>query len=246
MMTGAEVAAGGSRLAQRSWTRVGGIIPGVAVATILGCCVAAGLTTGTVRAVAVVAVLLIGVAGGLFWAARGGAEATHRRVDTARDDWVRMRPGAMRQPDGPADPRDVALALPRGWRVEAARGRVVLGSAAVRAETWVLRAVPGSRRARRRREVVVAAARTGGVRVVVPIGAAADSMLVMPRWAREQATPDPAWLPAVRERIARHQDLLAAVTVGDERVILLALDDPRPETMLARAQLVGDVAALIG
>lgn len=247
-MTGTEAGARNPGLAQRAWTRVGAIIPASAVATILGCCVAAGLTSGTARYILVVAVLLVGAAGGLLWAARGGAEATHDRVAAVREQWARVRADATLQPDGPADPRDLALALPRGWRVEAARARLSLDvdGAPVRAETWVLRAVPGSRRARRRREVVATAARTGAGRSVVPVGAAVDSMLVMPRWAGQQPAPEAAWMPAVRERIARHDDLLAAVTIGDERVVLLALDDPRPETMLSRARLVRDVAAIIG
>ncbi len=96
-----------------------------------------------------------------------------------------------------------------------------------------------------RREVVAADARTGPARVSVPIGATADSMLVTPAWAGSQ-TAEPAWLPAVRERVARHEDLLATLTIGDDRVVLLALDDPRPETTVARAHLVRDVAAMIG
>lgn len=244
-MTGAEATS--PRLAQRSWTRVGAVIPVAAVATIAGVCVAAAVTSGTVRTVAVVAVLLVGVALGLLWAARGGAEATHRRVASVREEWARSSAGASSEPDGPADPRDVALALPRGWRVESARGRLdfAVHDTAVRAETWVLRAAGNSRRSRRRREVVTVAARTGTARCVVPLGAAVDSMLVMPRWAHEQQAPEPAWISAVRDRAAKHEDLLAALTIGDDRVILLALDDPRPETMLKRAQLVRDVAALV-
>src|SRR5690606_26279695 len=141
-----------------------------------------------------------------------GAEATHRRVGAARAAWAQGRADASLEPDGPADPRDTALALPRGWRVEAARGRLSLdiAGAAARAETWVLRAVPGSRRARRRREVVGTAARTGPYRCWVQLGAATDSMLVAPRWGREAATAEPDWMPAVRDRMARHADLPAA------------------------------------
>src|SRR5690606_8578332 len=155
-MTGAEMEAAPIRLAQRTWTRVGAIIPVSAVATIFGCCVAAAVTTGAVRTVAVIAVLLVGAAGGLLWAARGGAEATHRRVAAVRQDWASTRHDVTLQPDGAADPRELALALPRGWRVEGARGRmrIDVDGVAVRAETWVLRAVAGSRRARRRREVI--------------------------------------------------------------------------------------------
>ncbi|SJN42546.1 hypothetical protein FM104_12035 [Microbacterium esteraromaticum] len=224
-----------------------GIVPIAAVATVVAGGVAVGLTTGIVRTIVVVVVLVIGTAGGFLWAARGGAEAMHRRVAGARAEWAQTRRDATWEPDGLADSRDLSLALPSGWRVEAARGRVHFDTdgVAVHAETWVLRAANGSRRAPRRREVVRTAARTGDARWWVPLGAAADSMFVVPRWAGEQAAPEPSWMPAARERVAQHDDLLAALTIGDDRVILLALDDPRPETMVARAKLVCDVAALI-
>src|SRR5690606_39373024 len=111
--------------------------------------------------------------------------------------------------------------------------------------TWVLRAVAGSRRARRRGEVIGADARTGGGRCWVRIGAMADSLLVTPGWVRDRLAQEPAWMPAVRERVARHEDLLATVSIGDDRVILLALDDPRPETTERRARLVRDIVAII-
>ena len=173
-----------------------------------------------------------------------------------RDDVLRDTPPSVRQARREAAAL-VSLAsegnAPRATltqavqRVEAARGRLRLAVAGVlvRCETWVLRAVRGSRRSRVRREVVAAGASTGEARVWVPIGATTDSMLVSPAWAGHRETAEPAWLPAVRERVACHEDLLAALTIGDDRVVLLALDDPRPETTVARAHLVRDVAAMI-
>lgn len=247
-MTGADARVAASGPGRRTWTAAGAVLPVTAVATIVGCCAAAGLLRGSVQQVAVVAVLVVGALGGLLWQRARGAEAAHRRVASARAAFARTWGGAGLEPDGAADPRDTALALPRGWHVEAARGRLRLPVAGVpvRCETWVLRAVPGSRRARRRREVVVTDAPTGAARVCVPIGTAADSMLVTPQWVSRRGQAEPGWLPAVRERVARHDDLLAALSVGDDRVVLLALDDPRPETTAARAQLVRDVAAVIG
>ncbi|MBT0994542.1 hypothetical protein KIN34_09615 [Cellulomonas sp. DKR-3] len=246
-MPSADPGSGAVGPGRRAWTAAGAAVPVSAVATIAGCAAAAGLARGTAQPVAVVAVLVAGVLGGLLWQRVAGPEATHRRVASARAAWARTWGGAALEHDGAADPRDVALALPRGWQVEAARGRLrfAVASVPVRSETWVLRAVPGSRRARVRREVVAASASTGAVRVRVPIGSTADSMLVTPAWAGRGETPDPAWLAAVRERVARHEDLLAALTIGDDRVVLLALDDPRPATTVARANLVRDVAALV-
>lgn len=246
-MTGADPVAPAARLGRRSWTAAEGIIPGVAVATIVGCCVAAAATEGAVRMAVVPAVALLGLILGVLLVRSRGTESVHAQVATARAHWARAQEGSQR-PDGPADPADVALALPRGWRVEAARGRVVIdsGGTPVRAETWVLRAVVGSRRAPRRREVVAAPARTRGERVWLPIGQAADSMLVAPAWGGRGVRPEPVWMPPVRDRVARHGDILAALSIGDDRVVLLALDDPRPETLSARARLVRDVAALIG
>lgn len=233
---------------RRTWTAAGAVLPVTAVATIAGCCAAAGLVRAPARQVAVAAVLVVGVVVGALWQRVAGVGAAHARAASARAAFARTWRGAGLDPDGAADPRDTALALPRGWQVEAARGRLHLPVAGVpvRCETWVLRAVPGSHRARRRREVVVTPAPTGAARVCVPIGTAADSMLVTPAWVSGRGPAEPGWLPAVRERVARHEDLLAALSVGDDRVVLLALDDPRPETTVARARLVRDVAAVVG
>ncbi|CAM5792333.1 hypothetical protein [Cellulomonas persica] len=246
-MTGADARSSGRRLGRRTWTAVGAILPVTAVATIAGCVAAAALVRGPAQRLAVVAILVVGVVGGLVRQRSGGAEVTHRRVASTRATWARTWSGARLEPDGDADPRDAALALPRGWRVEAARGRLRLAVAGVpvRCETWVLRAEPGSRRSRVRREVVAADASTGTARVCVPIGVSVDSVLVSPAWAGRREAGEPDWLPAVRARVARHDDLLAALTIGDDRVVLLALDDPRTETTAARAHLVRDVAALV-
>lgn len=247
-MTDAESRTHDRGLSRRAWTRVSGILPVTAVGTIAAVCLCALIPVPQMLSTLIVgATVLAGVLVGVAWNARSGAEAVHRRVALARAAWAGQRHGAEILPDGHADPRDVALALPRGWRVESARGRVrfaVVGTV-VGAETWVLKAVVGSRRAPRRREVVRAEIPTLGARVRVPLGAALDSLLVTPAWAESADAVEPPWLPEVRDRIARHDDLLASLTIGDDRVILFALDDPRPATMLSRAELVRDVAAII-
>lgn len=245
-MTDAESNAQG--LSPRSWTRVSGILPLTAVATIAAACVCAAMPVDRlVSTVLVVAVVLGGVLAGLAWNHRNGADGLHRRVARTRAVWVRSWHGASAGQDGEADPRDVALALPRGWRVEQARGRVrfTVSGTQVRAETWVLKAVVGSRRAPRRREVVLAEVPTSGARVWVPLGVAADSMLVTPAWAGSSDGTGAVWLDAVRGRVAAHDDVLASLVIGDDRVILFASDDPRPEAMRRRAELVRDVVALI-
>lgn len=253
-MTGREAVTAPQPLTARSWTRAAGVLPITAVATILLCCLAAGLTAGPARLVLVPAILLLGVAAGLLWNRVRGPEAVHRIVAAERRRAVDARAGASLLADGEADPRATALALPRGWRVESARGRLgfALPGASVHAETWVhgetwvLRAVVGSRRAPRRREVVWAEVPTAAARVHFALGVVADSLLVTPAWAgRTGGRPEPAWAPAVRERLAGHDDLPGALTVGDDRVVLLALDDPRPETTERRAALVGDIAVII-
>ncbi|WP_377319826.1 hypothetical protein ACFJIY_13505 [Pimelobacter simplex] len=230
---------------RRTWTRAAGIVPGAGVATIAGCSVAAALGAGPTG---VLAVLVAGVAAGLLLTWRWGPAAAQGRVGAARADWVRAHPGAVLDPDGPASPQDVAFALPRGWRVDEARGRLrlVVHDVPVRAETWVLRAAGGSRRAPRRREVVATDVPTGTARAWVPLRTSADSMLVAPAWAREAGAREPDWLPAVRARLQEHEDLPAALTIGDGRVVLLALDDPRPATTHARAALVRDIRLLLG
>lgn len=234
-------------LRRRTWTGIAGVLPVVGVATILLASVAAVVVPGRAVYIVVPAVVLVGIATAVLLMRRRGAESAHRHVDAVRTEWARGRADAERAPDGEADPRDIALALPRGWRVEIARGRLRfrMQEAAVRAETWVLRPTGGSRRDIRRREIVGADASTGGARMWVPLGASIDPLLVTPAWAGSDDAAEPGWARAVRDRVRSHEDVLAALSIGDDRVILFAVDDPRPEAMLSRAQLVRDVARLV-
>lgn len=235
-------------MAKRSWTMTAGIVQMVSIVTFLVAYTATTLLAGlTWRTDLLIVVLLSGVIAGLVWRSFRGVEAIHRRVAAVRSAWAHGREGAAAEPDGVPDPRDIALALPRGWRAVAARGRMrlTMSGTTVRAETWVLEAAAGSRRAPRRRELVRTSVVTGGVRVWVPVGVAVDSLLVKPAWARSPDVDGPVWLPAVRDRVARHTDILSSLTIGDDRVVLFSLDDPRPETTVERARLVTDVADII-
>ncbi|MFT4259552.1 hypothetical protein [Microbacterium sp.] len=234
------------RLSRRAWWWVEGIVPVVGVVTIAAVCAAVAVVGGPWRFAVAGLVVVLGIVAGLLLTAGFGAERIHARVAAARSGWARSCAGATMQPDGPADQRDIALALPRGWRVVGARGRVRfdVDGVPVRAETWVLRAAGGSRRAPARREVVRADAITGDARLSLPIGAAVDPLLVTPAGKADAA--EPVWAPAVRVRVAGHRDMLATLSIGDGRVILFALDDPRHDTMMQRAALVRDVAGLIG
>lgn len=224
-----------------------GILPIVAFCTIAAACAVAVVPVERVWSTAIlVAVVLLGAGAGLIWAKRAGTAATHARVAAARANWAATWHGAVVEPDAAADPGDVSLALPRSWRVRSARGRVsfAVDRMPVRAETWVLEPGPGSKRSPARREVVGVDVPTGPVRLWVPLGSTADPLLVMPSWL-DRVSEEPVWLPAVRDHVAAHRDILASLTIGDDRAILLALDDPRPGTMLKRAQLLRDVAAII-
>lgn len=234
-------------LRRRNWIGIAGVVPVIGVATVLLASVASAAVPGQAAYVVVPAIVLAGIVAGVLLARGRGPESAHRRVDAVRTEWARGRTDAERVPDGTANPRDTALALPRGWRVEIARGRLRFRSqdASIRVETWVLRPAGGSRRDVRRREIVGADVPTGAARMWFSLGSSIDPLLVTPTWAGAAQEAEPSWAPAVRDRARSHDDVLAALTVGDDRVILFAVDDPRPETMLARAQLVSDVAALV-
>ncbi|MFK4761367.1 hypothetical protein ACI3KS_10575 [Microbacterium sp. ZW T5_45] len=70
-------------------------------------------------------------------------------------------------------------------------------------------------------------------------------LITKPAWARSPDGDGPAWLSAVRDRVARHTDVLSSLTIGDDRIVLFSLDDPRPETTVERSRLVADVADII-
>lgn len=238
----------GRRLSVRTWTMVAGILPIVSFVTLTAGILAGQLPVEQVWKGAIIsAVILVGAAIGILWGRRAGVEVVHSRVAATRVRWVESWHGAVLLPDAPADPGDVALALPRSWRAESARGRVrfALSGTPVRAETWVLKAGPGSKRSPRRREVVGVDVPTGPDRFCISVRESIDPLHVTPSWFSRAEPLEPAWRQAVRDRVARHKDVLASLTIGDDRVVLFAMDDPRVETMLRRAELVRDVAAII-
>lgn len=243
----------GDRLPRRPWTRAAGIQPltlaGTTAAVLASVLVTAALPV-PVRALIVVGVIGVGV--GVFVAARArwGREAMHRRVGAVRRAWCRQH-GRRFEGDGDADPVDIRLALPRGWRVLGTRGRMrcaLAGGVEGRVETWMLRASPGSSRGERAREVVVVPARVPGLAgrpgFAVERGLSIDPALISPVGSGRENTAEPVWADEVRAAVAAHRDVAFTVVVGEDRVLLFALDDPRPRTSLARLELARTVAAI--
>lgn len=237
------------KLSKRSWTASSGAVLLVIGATIAGTIVAAGLTAGVVRQVLVPVVVIVGVLLAVKVNRSHGAGQNEGRVAAARTAWAQTWNGAAFEREGAPDPQSVALALPLGWRVWAVRARLrfPVSGTPVNAETWVLESAPGSTRSPAFREVVWTAARTGAARMFIPLGQSIDPLLVKPEWGDVDGTgaDEPTWTPAIREHVARHQDVVSALTIGDDRVVFLAVDDPRPEKMVERAQLVRDVSAMV-
>ncbi|RLV51375.1 hypothetical protein D9V41_17180, partial [Aeromicrobium phragmitis] len=62
---------------------------------------------------------------------------------------------------------------------------------------------------------------------------------------KPSATGEPSWANAVRELVQAHKDLPLSLTIGDRRVVILAIDDPRPGTALARIDLAIAAARLV-
>ncbi|WP_261166466.1 hypothetical protein [Microbacterium sp. Marseille-Q6965] len=253
-MTSADAAARPA-LGARAWTGTAGRPLFVGIGTVAAAVLAAVLTGSLpqpARMGIVAAILVAGVVLALVVSGRSGVEAVHGRVAAARAAWAAAH-GWTQGGDGPADPQDVDLAIPRGWSVTAARGRIMTAdqSGATRVETWVLRAIPGSRRQVRRREIVVVPAATGQVRFAASNASLPDPLLITPAWTQggrrswTGADEEPAWAGRVRELVSAHRDLPLSVTVGLGRVVVFAMDDPRPETAAARVALARQVAAII-
>lgn len=169
----------------------------------------------------------------------------HRRVAAARTQWARVN-GWQLAPDGEPSPGDVALALPRSWRVAAARGRIrrAIDGREQRIQTWALRPVPGSRRREERREIVAVECPTGDARFATSNVPTIDPLTVMPAWATPRA-PEPAWADRVREVVRAHRDQTLSLSVSDGRIVVLAVDDPRPETSQKRLDLALAVARIV-
>ncbi|GAB2512360.1 hypothetical protein GCM10027064_07590 [Microbacterium petrolearium] len=252
-VTDAQTTAGAPRVPKRAWTRASGIYPVVGVATLAAVCAVVALTESmddALTRILLVVVILAGVAIGLLLSRRTGAEAMHRRVQAARAEWAR-RHGWHALPDAEADPADVALALPSGWwRDVAARGRLgraATGEQTVRIETWVLQSLPGSKRHPERREIVRIACETGAERFTVSNVPTIDPLMIAPSWwsGRSARGSEPRWAEQVRSLVTARKGMPFSLSVGSGRVVLLALDDPRPQAAEARVELVRAVARLV-
>lgn len=196
---------------------------------------------------------------------RWGATARLHRLAPVRAAWAAQH-GWETAPNGVPDQDEVALALSRGWRADQALLRLRREGPAgqSRIETWKLRAMPGSTRGTAYREVVSVPARTGSGRFAVTNRATIDPLLGPPRWvdgAREGwdagygaegrargagAGSAPEWTRRVRDLATAHQDVMLTVAVGGGRVVVCALDDPRPATAETRLALAHAVAAVVG
>lgn len=237
---------------RRSWTRAAGVVPVTAATTMTAGICAVAVATGSGRvaqSLALSAALLIGALTAFVLWRTLGPDAVHRAVADARAAWARGASGVDLVPDGAADPTETELALPRGWRVLAARGRLREHTVEppARVETWVLRAAHGSQRASRRREVVVVPVVAGDTRMTFSGGPGGGRSLVTPGWASDIRVDDePSWAAAVRRRIEQQEDLPISVTVGQQRVLVFAMDDPRTQTARSRIDLARDIAEIVG
>ncbi|GGH38791.1 hypothetical protein [Microbacterium album] len=243
------------RLPARPWTGAAGIQPLALAGTIAAIFASMFLTAALPRPAQVAIVIgLIGLGVAVFFAvrARWGREALHRRVAAAREAWCR-RHGWRFEGDGDPDPFEIGIALPRGWRVLGARGRMrgpLAGGAEGRVETWALRALPGSTRGENGREIVVVPARASGlpgrgcfaVQGGVPT---IDPLLVAPPWTDGRETAEPGWAEEVRGAVAAHRDMAFTAIVAHDRVVIFALDDPRLPTAMARLVLARTVAEIV-
>lgn len=230
-------------LTRRTWLFVPLILPVTGLAAVAAGAVTASLAPAGLKALLGWAVILVVIGLGLVWSRLAGARTQHRRVAAARAVWAQSRTDAELRADGAADERDAALLERPRWRVESARGRLrfTAGGVPMRAETWVLRA---RGRSRERREVVVAEAAVGERRMWLPLGAS-SALLLQPGWVGRSAAADEPWLAAVQELAEESRGAVSGLAIGDDRVMVVGADDPRIDTMLARADLVADVVRLI-
>lgn len=227
------------------------VLPAVLVAVLVTTTVLVGTRERPLReaiSLAVIALCLI-----VFFAcrARFGAAAVEQRLAGARAAWATQR-GWRAEAVGDAEPNAAELVLPRLWRVEyvVARARHSRPAGEERVETWRLRGPMGSRPRITHREVVSVAVPTGPARFAVATSPSGDPGLDPPDWTRggrRWSVPqaEPAWAQQVRDLVTAHEDLPLTVAVGNDRVLLVAYDDPRLETVAARLALAQAVAAVV-
>lgn len=144
------------------------------------------------------------------------------------------------------------LLLARNWRVEyvVARAQRQGPRGEERVETWRLRGPMGSIPRTTHREIVSITAATGPVKFAAPSSASAGSILGALAWTRagrRWSVPqaEPVWADRVRDLLAAHDDLLLMIAVGNDRVVVSAVDDPRSKVAEARIELAQTVAAVV-
>jgi hypothetical protein len=201
-------------------------------------------------------VLVLAAVATFLGALSRGVAATDRRVCRVRGEWADAHGWAIAD-RAEIDPRSAALALPRAWATDhaVASATTTIHGRRARIQTWALRSAAGSTRHPTRREIVEVGVSTGNLRLVaVRRGGSIDPALVDPRWSgtdehveagTAMSGPRVAqdlWGDRVRHLVGDHDDLPFALSIGSDRVVVLALDDPRPATAMRRLDLALAVA----
>lgn len=226
------------------------VLPALFLAVLVATATFVGERERPARDVVYLTVIGVCVLGFVLARARFGATAMERRLGAKRSAWAARR-GWRAEPFGEADPGDADLLLAPRWRVEyvVARAQRRGPRGEERVETWRLRGPMGSIPRTTHREIVSITAATGPVRFAAPSIASAGSILGAPAWTRagrrwSLPQTEPVWADRVRGLLAAHDDLPLMIAVGNDRVVVSAVDDPRSEAAEARIELARAVAAV--
>lgn len=188
-----------------------------------------------------------------------GRPALQRRVAVVREQWARSNGWAFHGAPAPIEPVAANLAMPLMRHPVSAIGTVTgeVGTWQVRAQTWLLNSTRMRKGIRTCREAVVIETGTGPYRCTVM---AQPSFGVAPAWSNFNKQPAQSpprtyvdgdyegverWGSAVGSLLEAHEDLPLAVSIGHDRIVVLALDDPWERALAARVQLAAKVATVV-
>ena len=251
-------------LGRRSWTWAQGgplLAAGLAVAGVVLTAAVTGQQPQGRRVLILAGVLAAGIL--IVGVARAvcGTAAVHRRLVRARQEWAAGRHWTYVGDEPAVAPETVGLVLPRGWSPPLPRAGMhgVARGRDARVQTWKLRSAPTSKRQSTHREVVEVRAATVGHRLAALTGQSLEPALITPSWVTSNAgragrtgvhvDGDPlildTWGPAISASVRAHTDLPFTLVVGADRVVVYALDDPRPSTTQARLELAATVAEIV-
>jgi len=249
-------------LRRRSWLRAAGVtrlLPGLCVVAVIASVPLLQDLEPPILTFAMAAIIAVFVAAFFVLRARTGADVVDRRIGRARAAWARSR-GWAYEASAQWDDAEAGLVVSRSWHVVGVRHRTTTEHG--RVETWELKGMVASRLGRSRREVVSVAAPTGAGRFGMVTAVGVDPTGLRPAWMDEAEPvrlrgsrhgvsqwagpgPEPDWVPQVVEVVAGHADLPLLVCVGGDRVVIAAMDDPRPETAVRRLALAVSVASVV-